>query len=109
MSKAADRRMPSLAAPESLGSPQALHTPSHLIQLGAAQGKQRCQREHYGRRLPTQREMNPLQLDVEILLEVFNTPGTEITPRSNKIDEDFNRLWFRHIGNVKLDNWTGPI
>jgi hypothetical protein len=41
-----------------------------------------------------ERKINPLQLDVEIVLELFNTPGTEIAPRSNEIGEDFEDDWF---------------
>jgi hypothetical protein len=33
--------------------------------------------------------MNPLHFNVKILFQFFNTPGTEITPRSNVVGEDF--------------------
>jgi hypothetical protein len=41
-----------------------------------------------------ERKVNPLQLDVEILVELFNTPGTEIAPWSHEIGEHFEDDWF---------------
>jgi hypothetical protein len=38
-----------------------------------------------------QGEVHPLDLDLEIPLQFFNTPGTEITPRSNVIGKDLQR------------------
>ena len=41
------------------------------------------------RGLRVQREMHQLHIDFEIALQLLNTPGTEVTPRSNVIGEDF--------------------
>jgi hypothetical protein len=34
-------------------------------------------------------EVYPVDLDIEISLQLFNTPGTEIAPGSNVIAENF--------------------
>jgi hypothetical protein len=43
-----------------------------------------------------QREERPLHLDVVVLLQLLNTPGTEIAPGSNEIGEDFQCV-IRHF------------
>jgi hypothetical protein len=44
-----------------------------------------------------QGKMHPFRLDIEFPLQFFNTPGTEITPRSNVICEDLQDDWFSHV------------
>jgi hypothetical protein len=36
-----------------------------------------------------QREVNPANIDIVVLTELFNTPGTEVTPWSDEVGEDF--------------------
>ena len=43
--------------------------------------------------------MHQLNVDVIIFLEFINTPGTEITPRSNVIGKDFQNDRFGHFSN----------
>ncbi len=45
-----------------------------------------------------QREVNPLNLYIEILSQLFNTPGTEIAPRSNEVGEYFQYDRFSRHG-----------
>ena len=44
-----------------------------------------------------QREIGPLYFNVVVLLQPFNTPGTEIAPGSNEIGEDFQDDRFLHF------------
>src|SRR5262249_3742191 len=41
-------------------------------------------------RFRMQRKVDPLDLYVETLSQLFNTPGTEVTPRSNEIGKDLD-------------------
>jgi len=47
-----------------------------------------------------QREIHPLDVDVVVLLQPFNTPGTEVAPRSDEVGEDFQSDWFAHDVNA---------
>src|SRR2546425_2746354 len=47
-----------------------------------------------------QREKYPLDTDVVVPLQPFNTPGTEVAPRSDKVGEHFQSDWFAHDLNV---------
>ena len=47
-----------------------------------------------------QREIHPLDVDVVALLQPFNTPGTEVAPRSDEVGEDFQSDWFAHDVNA---------
>jgi hypothetical protein len=38
-----------------------------------------------------QREKHPLNVDIEIPLQPFNTPGTEVAPGSDEVGEYFER------------------
>jgi len=49
-----------------------------------------------------QGEVNERDLDVEVLREFFNTPGTEITPRSHVVGEDLQNDRFGHLSDPKL-------
>ena len=52
-----------------------------------------------------QREVDQLDLDVEFALQLVNTPGTEVTPRSNVVAEHFqdDRLVGHYFVSV---SWT---
>jgi len=43
-----------------------------------------------------QREVNIFDVDVVSFFQLFNTPGTEIAPGSNKIGINIKGKWFRH-------------
>ena len=45
-----------------------------------------------------QRKVCPRDVDIEVGFQFFNTPGTEITPRSDVVGEDF-----------QIDNRTHPL
>jgi hypothetical protein len=44
-----------------------------------------------------QREVNVVDDDLVILLQLFNTPGTEIAPRSNEVGIYVENDWLGHI------------
>ena len=44
-----------------------------------------------------QGEMHPLHLHIEIPFQFFNTPGTEVTPRSNVVAKNFQLNLISHI------------
>jgi hypothetical protein len=46
-----------------------------------------------------QREMDQFDLDVEVFRQFFNTPGTEITPRSNIVGENLQGDRLGHDGS----------
>jgi len=68
---------------------QRFHPRMHGIQVQAASRKEIFQRLPFCRSLRMEREQYPLRLDVIVLLQPFNTPGTEIAPGSDKIGENF--------------------
>ena len=43
-----------------------------------------------------ERKEDPLHIDVKLLSETVNTPGTEIAPRSDVVGEDFQGEWCGH-------------
>ena len=49
--------------------------------------------------------MNPLEFDVVGFPQFFNTPGTEITPRSNVVCEDFEFDGFFHRFASRRQDW----
>jgi len=53
-----------------------------------------------------QREINSVDVDKIILFQLFNTPGTEIAPGSDKIGIDIEGNCFRHIVSVISLNWV---
>ena len=59
-------------------------------------GKEIFKGKAFGRRVRVQWEINPLHVDIEVLLQLFNTPGTEIAPRSNEVGEYFQLNSFSH-------------
>jgi len=53
--------------------------------------------------------MHQLDLDIVVLFQLFNTPGTEITPRSNVVAENFQSDRLGHHGFSLLHcvpGWT---
>jgi hypothetical protein len=59
--------------------------------IDIAAAEQLLERPALGGRVGMQREVYPRDPDVEILLQLFNTPGTEIAPGSDVIAEYFQR------------------
>ena len=59
------------------------------LQIDIAPAEQFLEQLSLCRRVGMQWEMHPRDLNVEISLQFFNTPGTEIAPGSNVIAEDF--------------------
>ena len=43
-------------------------------------------------------EVHPVDVDIEISLQLFNTPGTEVAPGSDEVGEYFKCEWFAHFG-----------
>jgi hypothetical protein len=61
----------------------------HGIEIEAAARKQVCERQAFRRGSRMQWEVDPFEVDIEVPLQVFNTPGTEIAPGSNEVREHF--------------------
>ena len=57
--------------------------------IDIAAAEQLLERPSLGGRVGMQWEVYPLDPDVEILLQLFNTPGTEIAPGSHVVAEYF--------------------
>src|SRR5215470_5129748 len=72
------------------------HARMHRLEIVAAPGKEILKGKAFSRCVRVQREVDPLHLDVEVLLQLFNTPGSEIAPRSYEVGE---YLEFRHKNN----------
>ena len=68
----------------------------HGVEVKTAAREQIFQEKSLLRSVRVQREINPLHIDVEILFQLFNTPGTEIAPRSDKIGKDLQCDCFAH-------------
>ena len=68
----------------------------HGVEVKAAAREQIFQEESLLRCVRVQGEINPLHVDVEILFQLFNTPGTEIAPGSDKIGKDLQCDRFVH-------------
>ena len=83
-----------------IGQPLAIHQPLHALihSLGihAPLGIHFSHRPSLHRGFGMQRKMNQLHIDVVGLFELFNTHGTEITPRSNVVREDLKRYGLGH-------------
>jgi len=67
----------------------------HGLKVEASPGKQILQLAADRWCVGVQREVNPLNVDIEIPLQLFNTPGTEIAPGSNEVGKYFEFDWFR--------------
>ena len=68
---------------------ETLHTRVHRIEVESPAGKKILQWEAFGRSIGMQGEKDPVNVDVVVLLQSFNTPGTEITPGSDEVREYF--------------------
>ena len=68
----------------------------HGIKVEPSARKEIFQQQTLCRGIRMQREISPLNTDFEIPFELFNTPGTEIAPRSNEVGKYFQRDWYRH-------------
>ena len=49
----------------------------------------------------------PFDFNLEILPQLFNTPGTEIAPGSDIIGKDLKNLWHRHVISPLLSGVSG--
>ncbi len=59
------------------------------------------------------RESNPVDLDIVVFAESFNTPGNEVTPGSNVIRKQFKCCLISHeirftLFEIHLKKW-GPM
>jgi hypothetical protein len=60
-----------------------------VLHIDSAAAEQFFERHTLCGRVGMQWEVHPLDMDIEIPLQLFNTPGTEIAPWSNVIAEYF--------------------
>jgi hypothetical protein len=75
----------------------------HCIEIQPPSCKKIFQKQALGRGVGMQGEINPLNVDFEIPLELFNTPGTEIAPRSNEVCEYFQYdRYFHHTFSIAV-------
>ena len=63
----------------------------HCGEVEASAGEQIFKGESFCRSVRMQWEIYPLNIQVKILSQFFNTPGTEIAPGSHKIREYLQR------------------
>ena len=66
------------------------------LHIDIAPAEQFLERHTLGGRVGMQWEVYPVDMDIEIPLQLFNTPGTEIAPWSNVIAEYFQRDRLSH-------------
>ena len=78
------------------GIHQAFHARVHSIKVETAPCEQILQEKSFLRRVRMQWEINPLHIDFKISFQLFNTPGTEIAPGSDKICKDLQCDRFAH-------------
>ena len=82
---------------QAFGVHQTFHAGMHGLEVQATSGEQVLQRAATRGRVGVQRKIDPFHIDVEISLQPFNTPGTEIAPGSNEVGKYFEFDWFnRH-------------
>ena len=60
----------------------------HCIEVHTAAREQLLQRTALGWSFRMKGKIDPLNVDLEILSQLFNTPGTEIAPGSDEVGED---------------------
>ena len=58
------------------------------LQIDIAAAEQFLERHAFCGGVWMQWEVHPVDMDIEIPLQLFNTPGTEVTPGSDKIGKD---------------------
>jgi len=66
------------------------------LDIDIAAAEQLLERQTLCRRLRMQWKVHPVDIDLEISLQLFNTPGTEIAPWSNVIAEYLERDRLSH-------------
>ena len=80
-------RVRTLAVREPFCIHQPFHADVHGLYVHGPAREQRFQRTPLRGRVRMQWEVHPLHVDLEVLLQLFNTPGTEVAPRSDVIGE----------------------
>ena len=78
------------------GLHQCLQARLRGLHIDIAPAEQFFERHTLGGRVGMQWEVHPVDMDIEIPLQLFNTPGTEIAPWSNVIAEYFQRDRLSH-------------
>jgi hypothetical protein len=78
------------------GLHQCLQARLRGLHIDIAAAEQFFERHTLGGRVGMQWEVHPVNMDIEIPLQLFNTPGTEIAPWSNVIAEYFQRDRLSH-------------
>jgi hypothetical protein len=58
------------------------------IEVERAPGEEVLKSHSFERRLGVQREIDPLHIDIEVLLELLHARSREITPRADKVCEN---------------------
>jgi hypothetical protein len=75
---------------QSFGVHQCLKADVRGLNIDMATAEQFLERQTLCRRVGMQWKMHPGDVDIEISLQLFNTPGTEVAPWSNVIAEYFS-------------------
>jgi hypothetical protein len=96
LSQSAVVRMRASFVGQPFGIHQAFHARVHNIKVETAPCEQILQKKPFLRRVRMQWEINPLHIDFKISFQLFNTPGTEIAPWSDKICKDLQCDRFAH-------------
>ena len=66
-----------------------LHSRVHGVHIDVTPGEQLLDENALRRRIRVQREVHPGHVHVKVSFQLFNTPGTEITPGSDVVRENF--------------------
>ena len=104
LSQPAVIRVRPAAVGQALGFHQSFHPIVHCIEIHTAAGKEFFERTALGRSFRMKWKINPLNLYIEVLSQLFNTPGTEIAPRSNEVGEDLQQNGFGcHVSSIAQD------
>lgn len=80
---------------QDFGVHQTLHARMHGFKIHSSSREQILQRAAFSRCVGVKREVHPLHVDIEIPLQPFNTPGTDIAPGSDEVGEYFEFDGFR--------------
>ena len=81
---------------KAFGIHQSLHARVHGFEVQPASGEQILKGKTFCRCVGMQREIYPLEINVVVPLQPFNTPGTEVAPGSNEVGEDFESNGISH-------------
>jgi hypothetical protein len=68
----------------------------HSLEIETSAGEQIRESKAGGGSIRMERKVHPAQVQIEVLLQLFNTPGTEIAPGSNEIGENLKDDWLLH-------------